>query len=96
MNDQLIHKLSQKITKLKSTVIIKTKIKKSLNKIIDAAVGNNIKTLVEKYKCTIPHSNDDNPNNICLIAPGEKYISIYINYLKRWNQLIIKEKKILD
>jgi hypothetical protein len=96
INDQSIYKLSQKITKLKSTAITKTKIKEPLNKTINAAVGNNVKALVEKHKYTIPHPNGDNPSNIYLIAPEEKYIPIYADHLERWNQLIIKKKEILD
>jgi hypothetical protein len=75
---------------------MRAKVKESLNKIIDAAVGNNMKALVKKYRCIIPHSNDGNLSNVCLIAPGRKHISIYINYLGRWNQLIMKGERILD
>jgi hypothetical protein len=96
MNGQLMHKLSQKITKLKSTAITRAKAKEPFNKAIDAAVGNNVKALVEKHKYIIPYSNDDNLSSVYLIAFGGKYISVYTDYLERWNQLIMKEKGILD
>jgi hypothetical protein len=81
---------------LRSIVTTRAKAKKSFNKVIDAAVGNNVKALVEKYRCIISHSNDDNPSSVCLIAPEGKYISVYTDYLGRWNQLIMKGEGILD
>jgi hypothetical protein len=81
---------------LKFTVITKVKAKEFLNKIIDAVVGNNIKALVKKYRYIISYSNGNNLSSIYLIAPEGKYISVYADHLERWNQLIIKEKRVFD
>jgi hypothetical protein len=81
---------------LKSIATTKAKIKKSLNKTIDTAVGNNVKALVEKHKYIILYSNDDNLSNIYLITFGEKHISVYADYLEWWNQLIMKKEEIFD
>jgi hypothetical protein len=55
-----------------------------------------MKAFVEKYRYIIPYSNGGNLNSIYLIAPGEKYIPIYADYLERWNQLIMKKKRVFD